>query len=143
MSAGKRKSHPPLRIFVSHSADDAAFVRKLRNLLAHRTDARVFSADDLTPGSNWRTQLRNELAHADVVIAVLTPGALDSEWVQHEIGAAWVLQKPVLSIVTEADLLKKVPVRSVQVFRIEDLEQPKGMDDFVRAFESVPATSQV
>src|SRR6266704_5791171 len=96
-----------LRVFISHSGsvDDTAFARKLKRLLSQRLDARVFSADDLSAGGNWEAKLRNELAEADVVVALLPPEAIHSSWVLQEIGAAWAMEKLIIPIITRRDVL--------------------------------------
>jgi nucleoside 2-deoxyribosyltransferase len=104
------KQRRPVRVFVSHSNADLVFARKLGNLLSQRVNAQVFTTEDLSAGEKWETKLRHELASADVVLALLTPNSVDSSWVLHEIGAAWALGKPIISVITRRDVRNKMPV---------------------------------
>ena len=141
MSRIKRDSNRqhPLRVFVSHSGsvDDKAFGRKLNRLLSRRLDARVFNADDLSAGEKWEAKLRNELEQADVVVVLLSSGALDSSWVLQEIGAAWALQKLIIPIVTRRDILNQLPVdlQGAKALEFKDIDIPENADEFVQEFQ--------
>jgi nucleoside 2-deoxyribosyltransferase len=133
----KHSKHHPLRVFISHSGVDQVFAGKLRNLLFHRVNAQVFTADDLSAGEKWETKLRNELSAADVVVALLSPSSVESSWVLQEIGAAWALQKPILPVVTTRNVLNKMPLtfERAQVVELTDVESPENAEKFLDAFE--------
>ena len=105
----------------------------------------MFSVDELSGGEKWETRLRNELAEADVVVALLTPASVSSSWVLHEIGAAWGLRKPIIPVITTRDVLRGLPValEHATALRLDDLTTPEGSEDFLRAFESTLAASHV
>ena len=134
-----------LRVFVSHSGSlaDAGFARELSRLLSQRLDARVFTADDLNAGENWQVKLRNELAEADVVLALLPPGAVNSSWILQEIGAAWALQKLIIPVVTNKDVLNKLPVSlgGSRALEFSDVDTPEKADEFVQEFQDSLAAS--
>ena len=138
----KHSKHQLLRVFISHSSVDQVFARKMRNLLFHRANAQVFTADDLSAGEKWETKLRNELSSADVVVALLSPNSVESSWVLHEIGAAWALQKPIIPVVTRRDVLNKIPVslEGAKVIELADVESPENAEKFLGAFEKSMAT---
>jgi len=135
----------PVQVFLSHSTADVVFARKLRNLLFQRANAQVFTDEDLSAGEDWKTRLRHELDAADVVVALLTPSSVDSNWVLHEIGAAWGLAKPIISVITRRDVLNKIPVslKGTDVIELADVEGAKNADRFVKAFEEIMATANV
>jgi nucleoside 2-deoxyribosyltransferase len=137
MSGVRHSEGEPVRVFISHSIADQVLARTIRNLLVHRVNAQVFSTEDLSAGERWETKLRNELAAADVVVAILTPHSVDSSWVLHEIGAAWALEKPIIPLVTRRDVLNKMPVplSRAQVIELPDVESAENADKFVGAFE--------
>jgi nucleoside 2-deoxyribosyltransferase len=134
-----------IRVFVSHSNVDMVFARKLRNLLTQRANAQVFTTEELSAGGNWASKLRHELAAADVVVALLTPGSVDSSWVLHEIGAAWALQKPIIPVITRRDVLNKMPLslQGSEAIELTDVENAKNADRFVGAFEDRLATAHI
>ncbi len=127
----------PVRVFVSNTPSDPLIARKLRDLL-RRAGARIFTSEDLNAGAKWQAQLRKEMVAADVVVAVLSGSALESDWVMQEMGAAWALEKPILPVVHERQDLRSFPIdlRAVPAFRLRDLEKPAGGDKFVQLFES-------
>ena len=131
------KQRRPVRVFVSHSNADLVFARKLGNLLSQRVNAQVFTTEDLSAGEKWETKLRHELASADVVLALLTPNSVDSSWVLHEIGAAWALGKPIISVITRRDVRNKMPVplENTKAIELTDVESKENADRFVGAFE--------
>ena len=142
-STKHEKRKPPLRVYLSHSTVDLVFARKLRNLLWQRLNARVFTTEEITAGEDWQSKLRAELSESDFVVALLTPRSVDSNWVLHELGAAWALRKLIVPVVTRRDVLNNIPVplTDAQVLELKDLENPDIVDEFVRRFEEVVTTS--
>jgi nucleoside 2-deoxyribosyltransferase len=132
---------PSLNIFLIHSDTEQVPARKLRNLLADRLGSRVFSTDDISAGEELHSRLRQELARADVIVALLTPSTARSNWVLLEVGAAWALEKPIIPVVTNRSVLNYLPesLQGPQVLEISDLEQPEALDRIVQAIESVIA----
>ena len=133
----RHSKHQQLKVFISHSSVDQVFARKVRNLLFHRANAQVFTADDLSAGEKWETKLRHALSAADVVVALLSPNSVGNSWVLHEIGAAWALEKPIIPVVTRRDVLNKMPVplEGSKVIELTDVESPENEDKFLGAFE--------
>ena len=93
------------RVFLSHASVDNILARKIRNLLLRALDAKVFTTEDLSAGENWQSKLRQELSQSDYVVALLTPQSVRSNFLLHELGAAWALGKPIISLVTRRDVL--------------------------------------
>ena len=76
------------RIFISHTTADRptfvdAFVERLRS---HYLDT-WFSPRDIPPGS-WEQAIRDGLAECHWFLVVLTPNALQSDWVRTEVALA-------------------------------------------------------
>lgn len=143
MNERKRsKREQTIRVYLSHSAADMVVARKLRNLLLTYANARVFLADDLSAGEDWETRMRAELADADVVVALLTPNAVNSNWVLHEIGAAWALKKSIIPVVTRRDVLNALPLslQTAKVLELDDVDSPKVGGELVEAVESTLAS---
>lgn len=134
-----------VKVFVSHSNADVVLARKLRSLLSRRANAQVFTAEDLSAGENWPVKLRNELASADVVLALLTPNSVASSWVLHEIGAAWALAKPIIAVITRRDVLSRMPVplQASTMIEITNLDKSEDTDRFVDAFEDSLAAAHI
>ena len=82
-----------LRIFVSHSNKDDDFgtrlVDDLRHVLADEMAVWYDSQGGLHGGDNWWRKIIRELTERNVFIVVLSPDAMDSDWVNDEIDLAW------------------------------------------------------
>jgi hypothetical protein len=138
------KTPRPVRVFLSHSDVDMVAARKLRNLLVYRENAEVFTADDLNAGEDWLSKLREMLTSADVVVALLTPDSVRSNFVLHEIGAAWGLGKRIFPVITRRDVLNNMPASLVNspALELADIESPENADKFLAAFESSLGAAQ-
>jgi hypothetical protein len=68
---------------------------------------------------------------------LLSPQALESKWVLHELGAAWGLKKPIVSVVTHPEVAAKIPVAlsEVQLVDIKDLETPEAINQILERYE--------
>jgi hypothetical protein len=77
-------------VFLSYAhADSPAVARIQQALLA--AEYRVWSNDFLTPGARWQERIEGGIAraiHEGFVIVFITPEALASHWVRHEIETA-------------------------------------------------------
>ena len=132
----------PYNVFISYGQRDGKLARRVSDLL-RRLNTRVFSDQNLVAGDQWAAQLRDRLEKADVVVAVLTPDGVASSWLLQELGAAWALNKPIISVVTKKDILTRVPIQlsEPQALVLGDLDTPEGRDKFVRDMESTLAAN--
>ncbi len=82
-----------LRIFVSHSNKDNDFgvrlVEDLRLALGDEDAVWYDARGGLHGGDNWWNKIMLELRTRNVFIVVLSPEAMDSQWVNTEINLAW------------------------------------------------------
>ena len=147
MSIRRSKRQTGTRVFISHSGlpEDMALASKIGNLLTDRLDARVFSTEELSAGENWEGKLRNQLAEADVIVAILSPNAVKSTWVLHEIGAAWGMGKPIIPVVTNRNVLRKIPLslEAMPALEFKDLNTPERADEFVSEFQNTLLVAQI
>jgi nucleoside 2-deoxyribosyltransferase len=148
MSQARHPKRQQVKVFISHShvEPDMVFARHVRNLLVQRLNAQVFTTEDLSAAEKWEPKLRNELSSADVVVALLTPNSLTSRWALLEIGAAWALEKPIMSVVTRRDVLNKMPASlegSPHKIDLADVDTQENADKFVDAFEESLAAAHL
>jgi hypothetical protein len=73
-----------MNVFISHVAADQPFVSSLSKTLK-RGGLKVWDRSRLVPGSNIALEVGKALDEADAVVVVLSPEAIKSEWVRHEI----------------------------------------------------------
>lgn len=81
-----------LRIFVSHSSKDDDFGRKiahdLRSIIENQNAVWYDKAGGLYGGEEWWSKIIHEVTTREVFIIVLSPAAMDSDWVRTELDIA-------------------------------------------------------
>src|SRR5262249_49085085 len=89
----KVKDCMPHRIFISHSHKDTAFGLRLHRDLCTvlgSQDAVWFDASGgLQGGAAWWPTIVAEISSRDVFLVLLSPDAMESQWVNDEIDLAW------------------------------------------------------
>lgn len=92
-SKSKQPLPKPIRIFISHSHRDNEFGKKLvsdlRQMLNDDDAVWYDSHGGLRGGSAWWSTIRTELTARYVFLVILSPDAVDSQWVNDEIDLAW------------------------------------------------------
>lgn len=142
--AQKEESKQALCIFLSYATADQLYGHKLRSLLSQHPHVRIFTTDMLSAGEDWQSKLKDELSKCDIFLVLLSPNSVNSKWVLHELGAAWAIDKPIISIVTHPEIFSKIPVplSQIQFVEIEDLEKPEIINQILERYEEV-ATSHI
>jgi len=78
-------------IFITYSRKDEAFKSKLFGqiaLLALFDQAEVFDAQSIEPGQEWSYEIQKSITNADIVILLISPDFLSSEYIiRHELPA--------------------------------------------------------
>jgi hypothetical protein len=135
------KSKTPIQIFLSYTMADIAYARKIRALLSQRLNLRIFTTETLSAGEDWKTKIRDEIAQCDIFVVLLSPDAVTSPWVLNELGAAWGLQKPIISIVTQPDVFAHLPILLDRIINIEDVEKPGTITQILEHYEGHAAAT--
>jgi len=73
-----------VNIFISHAERDRAYATALGQALRD-AGQRVWEPQGVQPGENWGLKSGEALAGADVVIVLLSPDSVATEWVRREI----------------------------------------------------------
>ena len=137
-TAKREKRKSALRIFLSHTAADSAYARRLsRSLLSQRPNLRIFNTEMLSAGEDWQSKLRDELSQCDIFIVLLSPNSVYSPWVLKELGAAWGLEKPIIPVVTDPELLSRVPVSldKARLVDVKDVDNPEVTNQILEYYE--------
>jgi hypothetical protein len=117
-------------VFVSHVHEDAAVADYLRQRLSaaflERIDVYVSSARVDHAGEDWLDGIEQALRDCSVLVALCTPSSITKEWVNFELGAAWMLGKPIVPAchggLTPDDL--PAPLSSLRAI---ELTEPSGV----------------
>ena len=78
----------PRQIFVSHAHQDAEFAHRLADDLRRQGWDIWMAPQSIRPGERWVTAINRGLAESAIFLLVLTPAAVQSQWVQQETDAA-------------------------------------------------------
>lgn len=92
---------PKLRVFFSHSSQDAAWVERV-GAQARAAGVEVYLAEhDVSPGQQLSQKVTEAIEECDAVIVLLSKNSLASLYVQQEIGVAHHAGKLVIPILME------------------------------------------
>ncbi|WP_375435429.1 toll/interleukin-1 receptor domain-containing protein [uncultured Hymenobacter sp.] len=70
-----------MRIFLSHSSRDAQLVSRLRKQLQNSRHDIISTIQDVLPGQDWTSEIKNLLESADILIPVITEQSNKSSWI--------------------------------------------------------------
>lgn len=135
MSTEQEKTGERLPVFLSYTPADQEKAEKVREYLSRYLNARVFAEDSLSLSENWKERLRDEISGSKIFICIVSSHWFDSSWMRQELGTAWALDKPVLSVSTDPDFSAKLPVEleKVRYVTIKDLNNPIELTQAVQA----------
>jgi hypothetical protein len=121
----EKKRTQTLHVFLSYARADEEDINKIQSILYKYYNLRIFTSEMLNAGEDWKTKLRDEIAQCDIFIVLLSPNSIESSWVLTELGAAWGLEKLIVPIFTQPEVLSKIPVelKDTQSFDIGYLEE--------------------
>jgi hypothetical protein len=121
----KRLTAAPRHLFLSHSADDAALAEFVREqLMTALPQLKVFMASlpgQIPVGDDWLQVIKRELRSADSYLVLLTPHSVQRPWIHFETGAAWMSDKPMLTVAA-GELAKEdvpLPLSSFHILSLE------------------------
>lgn len=91
----------PYRVFVSYSTKDMRVVDRVASAL-RASNVEVFVAEHaVLPGESLSQKILGWIAQCDLFLTMWSSSAKESEWVQHEIGAALGQGKLIIPVVLD------------------------------------------
>lgn len=135
----KQRRKQALRIFLSYAVADRAYAYKVQRLLSQRPSVQIFTTEMLSAGEDWQSKLKDQLSKCDIFLVLLSPNSVDSKWVLQELGAAWAIEKPIVSILTHPKDIRKLPgaLGQIQSIEIKDLEKSETTNQILERLEKV------
>lgn len=100
------------QVFVSHDPADLELVQELFSTVKNFPFGVHIALEEVESGRS-RKRLEGRLANSDIVVAVLTEGSANSQWINQEIGYAVAKGIPVLPLY-EADQYRRGYVADVE-----------------------------
>jgi hypothetical protein len=132
---------PRARVFISHATRDSDWARRLVDQLTAAGLHAWDSSTDLLPGSDFSREVSRALDRADLLVVLISPAAVKSDWVRREIQYALGTEKfqdrliPVLVeptakedvpwILNKLDWAKGTPEKVAEQIA-KALEKPRG-----------------
>ena len=75
----------PTEIFLSHSSKDRIFGSRIAEALTRRGLKVFYSRKSIRGAQQWHDEIGQALARSNWFLLVLSPAAVDSEWVKREL----------------------------------------------------------
>lgn len=121
--------------FISHSSKDAPVVRSLMDILQNqfdlsRSDFFLSSDEQLTYGGDWLEEIRNGVEESTIILPIITPNYLESQFCLCELGASWVNKQAIIPVVIPplnytalSDTPYRTNLQSITLSSVEDLSR--------------------
>jgi hypothetical protein len=130
--------HNMARIFISHAANDEALVEEVVDLLqvgigVHPGDIFCSSLPgmNIPTGAEFISHIKAHVTNPDLVLLILSPEFLKSQFCQHEDGASWALSLPIYPLIVPP--LDYADVRGIlagtQMAKLNDKEKLSDLRD--------------
>jgi hypothetical protein len=106
-----RAQTQPLKsdVFISYSRKDKEAMHVIRDSLM-RHNLAVWSDDKLEPGTpSWRNDVQSAIENTKCVVAILSPDAKTSEWVNEELSYAKLRKARVFTVLVRGDESNAIP----------------------------------
>jgi phage terminase small subunit len=92
------------KIFISHATADADLAIKLMDLLQNqfsltRDNFFLTSDEELQVGGNWIEEIRRGMIDASIVMPIITPSFMESQFCLCELGAAWINDQALVPVI--------------------------------------------
>jgi len=125
-------SNEKFDVFISYAREDGEFVATLLSRLGNE-NILAFADRSIKPGEEWLSRLEYALKESKVILFLVTPNSLRSNWVNAEAGAAWILKKTLIPILLDADHTQLIEfLRSRQTHKLKKSEEIEGVVDILR-----------
>lgn len=110
-------------VFISYSRADSVFVDQLEAELSKHGFVTWLDRQHLEAGDDWAAVIQAQISRHNLVVVVLSPDAVTSEWINREIAFAQQIRKEIIPVLAKTT---QVP------FRISELQ----FVDFTHDFEN-------
>ncbi len=104
--SNKPEDHP---VFISYARGDMESARELVRSLDAAGVKSWLDVAEIQPGERWASRIQEELREARVMVVMLTPDSLKSQWTFFEVGAAVADGKTIIPVLSKDVEPKDVP----------------------------------
>lgn len=119
------------QVFISYSRQDLNFVQGFAQALMSNGVEVWWDLSSLQGGDNWTNEIPQAIENSDLCIVVLSPNAVQSEWVQKEYTYALNHQKRIIPVLYQAC---KIPFALVNInfIDLQGANYQKGMEQVLQ-----------
>lgn len=115
------------RIFVSHATKDFSKARMIEEKIKYCMEDESCNLDifmaskSIEKSEKWLNSIKNSILESDFIIVLWTPNSDSSIFQHYEIGASWIVNKPIYLITSNYDH-GKLPqiIRNIQAISIRE-----------------------
>lgn len=112
------------QVYISHSPKDRDLARDLARRLRAAGETPVLELEFPSGVSERKETLRGLLRKVHAVILLVTPAAMESEWLMTELGMAEGLDKPVILVTAGlGDVPLPAPLQYCQAFPYDQVDE--------------------
>lgn len=124
-------AHPKMQdhIFISYSSKDRAFVDQLATELRRLGHTVWIDFEGIRGGESWKQSIADGLHPSRVVLLVLSPESISSEWVEEEVRTAQSLAKTLIPL-----LLRPLPT-AISSPLLAEVVREIHYRDFTKGFQ--------
>ena len=128
-------------VFLCYSRADAQLKDRVVNYLVEG-GLEVWVDDCLEPGTpQWTSVVSRAIKDAPVLIALLTPAAIESRWVDNELHYALAHGTPIVPLLARGSLKDSIPI-SLIGFQVLDMAEPEAMARLVDLAKDLRSRSE-
>jgi hypothetical protein len=129
--------YPMAKVFISYSRKDLNFVQGFAQTLMSNSVDVWWDLSSMQGGDDWTDAIPQAIESCDMVIVVLSPNSIQSDWVQKEYTYALNHKKRIIPILYQAC---EIPFALVNInyIDIQGTKYQKGMDDIMMLASAGP-----
>lgn len=127
-------------IFLSYSRKDTAIMQRIRDDL-RAAGLTVWTDEGIKIGTtSWKQAIVTSIRHTGCLVAILSPDAKTSRWVEEEISQAEQYNKPVFPVLARGDESDAIPFGLLNAHRVDIREENEYVDGLPKLTASICET---
>jgi hypothetical protein len=74
-----------MQVFISYACEDRELAKRLSQRLENAGFEVWLDESNILPGDNWAEKVSQALKQSEAMVVLISPAAMESKWVRHEI----------------------------------------------------------
>jgi len=118
-------------VFISYKAEDRPFAGEVQKKLSGKGVQAFLAAASIESGSDWEESIFTALRTCQIVLFLITPSSISSDWCNFEIGAARALEKEVVCALRHVEA-QKIP-SALRRFQAIQVQTTRQLNDLIKS----------